>query len=171
MTWGSQNSQEEANEFIDICLDYGLNFIDTAEMYPTTPKTLETQGFSEKILGNWIESSQKRSEIVVATKITGEGFKMIRNGEPISPKTIRIALENSLINLNSDYIDLYQLHWANRGSYHFRNNWNYNPFNQNTEKEINGFSEMTTNNIMELTAVIQSLKSLNQIGWSKYLSS
>ena len=139
MTWGSQNSQEDANEFIEICLDHGLNFIDTAEMYPTTPKTFETQGLSERLLGTWMKSSKKRSDLVVATKVTGEGFKMIRNGEPISPITIRIALEKSLINLNTDYIDLYQLHWANRGSYHFRNNWNYNPFNQNTEKEINDF--------------------------------
>ena len=74
---------------------------------------------------------ENRDEIIVATKVTGEGFKMIRNGDPISPKTIRKAIEQSLLNLNSDYIDLYQLHWANRGSYHFRNNWTYNPFEQN----------------------------------------
>ena len=80
---------------------------------------------------------KNRDEIIVATKVTGEGFKMIRNGDPISPKTIRKAIEQSLLNLNSDYIDLYQLHWANRGSYHFRNNWTYNPFEQNTSKEVN----------------------------------
>ena len=137
MTWGSQNTQNEANEFVSICLDHGVNFFDTAEMYPTTPKSQETQGLSEKILGNWIYNSKNRDKIIVATKVTGEGFKMIRNGEPISPKTIRTAIEQSLLNLNSDYIDLYQLHWANRGSYHFRNNWIYNPFKQNTSKEIN----------------------------------
>ena len=58
MTWGSQNTQNEANEFISICLDHGLNFYDTAEMYPTTPKSEETQGLSEKILGNWIKTSK-----------------------------------------------------------------------------------------------------------------
>ena len=135
MTWGSQNTQNEVNDFIDISLSNGLNFFDTAEMYPTTPKSSETQGLSEKYLGQWIKSSKKRDSIVVASKVVGEGYMIIRNGEPISPKSIRKALEGSLRNLNTDFIDLYQLHWPNRGSYHFRRNWEYNPFNQNKSGE------------------------------------
>lgn len=136
MTWGSQNSQEDANRQIEISLDHGINFLDTAEMYPTTPRSIETQGDTERIIGHWFNKSRQRSDIVLATKITGKGFKSIRNGEPISISSLRIALEGSLKRLQTDYIDLYQLHWSNRGSYHFRQNWNYDPSNQETNKEL-----------------------------------
>jgi aryl-alcohol dehydrogenase-like predicted oxidoreductase len=136
MTWGSQNSQEDANEQIEVSLDNGINFLDTAEMYPTTPRSLKTQGDTERIIGNWIKENNKRAEIVLATKITGKGFNSIRNGESISIKNLRPALEGSLKRLQTDYIDLYQLHWANRGSYHFRQNWSFDPSKQNTQKEL-----------------------------------
>ena len=84
MTWGSQNSQEDANRQIEISLNHGINFLDTAEMYPTTPRSSETQGDSERIIGRWFNKSRQRSNIILATKITGKGFKSIRNGEPIS---------------------------------------------------------------------------------------
>ncbi len=135
MTWGSQNTQFEANEQIEISLEYGINFLDTAEMYPTTPRSPKTQGRTEEIIGNWLYSSKKRDDVILATKITGKGFTSIRNGESISKNNIRLALEGSLKRLKTDYIDLYQLHWSNRGSYHLRQNWNYNPFKQDTEKE------------------------------------
>ncbi len=136
MTWGSQNSQEDANTQIEISINHGINFLDTAEMYPTTPRSSETQGDSERIIGRWFKRSGKRSNIILATKITGKGFKSIRNGDPISISNLRNALEGSLKRLQTDYIDLYQLHWANRGSYHFRQNWNYDPTNQETNKEL-----------------------------------
>ena len=136
MTWGSQNSQEDANRQIEISLNHGINFLDTAEMYPATPRSAETQGDTERIIGHWFNKSRQRSNIILATKITGKGFKSIRNGDPISVANLRTALEGSLRRLQTDYIDLYQLHWANRGSYHFRQNWNYDPTNQETNKEL-----------------------------------
>ena len=136
MTWGSQNSQKDANEQIEVSLDNGINFLDTAEMYPTTPRSSKTQGDSERIIGNWIKKGNKRTKIVLATKITGKGYSSIRNGEPISVNNLRSALEGSLKRLQTDYIDLYQLHWANRGSYHFRQNWSFDPTHQETQKEL-----------------------------------
>ena len=127
MTWGSQNTQQEADEQIDMALDYGVNFIDTAEMYPTTPLSKETQGDTERIIGEWISKSGRRSDVVLATKVSGKGYKNVRDGAPISPASITTAIENSLRSLRTDYIDLYQLHWPNRGSYMFRKNWDYNP--------------------------------------------
>lgn len=83
MTWGSQNSQQEAHEQIDMALDYGVNFIDTAEMYPTTPLSKETQGDTERIIGEWIAKSGRRSDVVLATKVSGKGYKNVRDGAPI----------------------------------------------------------------------------------------
>ena len=153
MTWGSQNSQTDANEQIEISLENGINFLDTAEMYPTTPRSPKTQGRTEKIIGNWFKLSNKREQIVLATKITGKGFSSIRNGDPISISNLRGALEGSLRRLKTDYIDLYQLHWANRGSYHFRQNWQFDPSSQNTlaEKE-------------EMLQLLQELKNLKDEG-------
>ena len=132
MTFGEQNTEKDAHEQLTFALDHGVNFIDTAEMYPTCPLR-ETTGNTEKIIGNWIEKNQsKRSEFILATKISGIGYKAVRNGEGINAKSIRIALEGSLKKLKTDYIDLYQLHWPERGSYHFRQNWTYNPSNQET---------------------------------------
>ncbi len=137
MTWGSQNSQSDANRQIEISIDHGINFLDTAEMYPTTPISSKTQGDTERIIGNWLQETKRRAEIILATKITGKGFKAIRNGEQISASNLRTALESSLKRLKTEYIDLYQLHWANRGSYHFRQNWNYDPSGQ--EKQLDEF--------------------------------
>ena len=161
MTWGSQNSQEDANRQIEISLNHGINFIDTAEMYPTTPRSPKTQGNSERIIGHWFKKSGQRSNIILATKITGKGFKSIRNGDPISVSNLRTALEGSLKRLQTDYIDLYQLHWANRGSYHFRQNWNYDPTNQETNKEL----DETFNILNELNRFIQEGK-IRTIGLS-----
>ena len=78
---------------------------------------------------------KKRKELVIATKISGKGYKNVRNGKGIFPKEIRLAIEGSLENLQTDYIDLYQLHWPNRGSYHFRQYWNYDPTSQESSLE------------------------------------
>ncbi|MBA3325021.1 MAG: aldo/keto reductase [Rhodobacteraceae bacterium] len=128
MTWGSQNTAVEAHAQIDMALDRGVNFIDTAEMYPTTPLSSETSGDTERILGQWIARSGRRCDIVLATKIAGAGNTTVgRDGAPITPETLRAALEGSLKRLRTDYVDLYQLHWPNRGSYHFRQSWSYDP--------------------------------------------
>lgn len=131
MTWGSQNTPEEAFEQIDCALDHGVNFIDTAEMYPTTPLSAETAGATESIIGEWIGRSGRRDDVILATKIVGIGNRTVRpDGAPITPESLRLALEGSLRRLKTDCIDLYQLHWPNRGSYHFRQNWGYDPSRQ-----------------------------------------
>lgn len=135
MTWGTQNTEAEGHRQIDFAVEHGINFIDTAEMYPTTPLSAETQGDTERIIGTWIsENKARRNEIVIATKVSGSGYKAVRNGAPISPETIEIALHASLESLQTDYIDLYQLHWPNRGSYAFRQSWTFDPTRQSTQE-------------------------------------
>ena len=130
MTFGTQTPEADAHRQIDMALDHGINIADTAEIYPVNPMTAATQGDSERILGRWIAKTGKRENLLVATKISGAGQKLIRNGAPISRETISIAVESSLDRLRTDYIDIYQLHWPNRGSYMFRQNWNFDPTGQ-----------------------------------------
>ena len=123
MTWGQQNTQQDANQQIAFALDQGINFIDTAEMYSIPPKA-ETQGATEKIIGNWLAANPgKREEIVLATKITGNGLPWIRNGNIVTGATVKQAVDESLQRLQTDYIDLYQLHWPNRNTPHFGKHW------------------------------------------------
>lgn len=130
MTWGTQNTADEGHAQIDRALDAGINFIDTAEMYPVNPVSEETIGRTERIIGLWLERDMRRSDIILATKHSGEGLAHVRDGAPISSKTIRETVEGSLRRLKTDYIDLYQFHWPNRGSYMFRKNWTYDPSGQ-----------------------------------------
>jgi aryl-alcohol dehydrogenase-like predicted oxidoreductase len=132
MTWGTQNSEAEAHQQMDYAVGQGVNFFDTAELYPVTPAGPETMGLTEDYIGTWLKKSGKRNDIVVATKIAGPGRPYIRNGAPASPKTMREALETSLKRLQTDHVDLYQMHWPNRGHYHFRQSWNYDPSHQDT---------------------------------------
>ncbi|MEM7176743.1 MAG: aldo/keto reductase [Pseudomonadota bacterium] len=134
MTWGTQNTTEEGHRQIDLAFDHGVNFVDTAEMYPTTPRTDATQGDTERVIGDWVARGGARERMVLATKISGVGATGARKGEPISGDAMRRALEASLARLQTDYVDLYQLHWPNRGSYHFRQYWNYNPTRQSRAK-------------------------------------
>jgi len=136
MTWGAQNSAEDAHEQIDRAMDAGINFIDTAEMYPVNPIKERTIGRTERIVGLWFERDMRREEVILATKHSGEGFVMVREGQPISAETIRVAIEGSLRRLKTDYIDLYQFHWPNRGSYMFRKNWTYDPSGQDRAETI-----------------------------------
>jgi len=135
MTWGSQNTEAEGHAQIDAALDRGVNFLDTAEMYPVNPVTAETAGRTESIIGSWLKKSGRRGEVVIATKIVGPG-QIIRPGERIEGATIRKALDASLKRLGTDYVDLYQFHWPNRGSYHFRQNWGFNAQKQPASAEI-----------------------------------
>ncbi len=132
MTWGSQNSEMEAHQQLDYAIGEGVNFIDTAEMYPTTPRLAENTGLSEELIGTWLKGRADRDKLVIASKITGEGNKDVRAGKRVDGAMIREALEGSLKRLQTDIVDLYQLHWPNRGSYHFRKSWNYDPSTQQT---------------------------------------
>ncbi len=126
MTWGSHNTEAEGHAQADLALERGVTFWDTAEMYPTNPVRAETVGRTEEIIGSWLAERGGRSRLVLATKIAGKG-QTIRPGEPITGRAMRAALEASLRRMRTDYVDLYQLHWPNRGSYHFRQHWSYAP--------------------------------------------
>lgn len=141
MTWGTQTTEEDGHRQIDASLDAGINFIDTAEAYPVNPMTKEGAGRTEEILGNWLAKSGRRDEVVIATKVAGKG-NYIRDGEEISAKTIREAIDGSLKRMQTDVIDLYQLHWPNRGSYMFRQNWTYDPSFQNKEAVLDHMREV-----------------------------
>ena len=136
MTWGTQNTEAEGHAQIDYALDHGVNFIDTAELYPSCPMTAATTGRTEEIIGSWVAASGRRDRVIVASKVAGEGNTDVQNGIDISPEKIRISLEGSLRRLQTDYIDLYQLHWPNRGSYHFRQNWSYDPSAQDRQSTL-----------------------------------
>lgn len=119
MTWGCQNSQADADAQLDYALAQGVNFIDTAEMY-AVPPTAETYGATERIIGNWLcANPAKRNQVVLATKMAGSGLQYIRGGGMMTPSTLIQAVDASLARLQTDYIDLYQLHWPNRVSPHF----------------------------------------------------
>ena len=132
MTWGEQNTQNEAFEQMDYSLDNGVNFWDTAELYAVPPKA-ETYGHTESIIGNWFEKTKKRKDVILASKVGGPSRKYMRNGEnSFIGKNLENALHGSLKRLKTDYIDLYQLHWPERnvnnfgrlGYEHKENDWN-----------------------------------------------
>jgi aryl-alcohol dehydrogenase-like predicted oxidoreductase len=136
MTWGTQNSETEGHAQIDYALDHGVNFIDTAELYPVNPMSAETVGRTEEIIGSWFARSGRRDAVILASKVAGKGHDYVQNGIDISPQKVRISLEGSLRRLQTDHIDLYQLHWPNRGTYHFRNNWRFDPTRQDTQQTL-----------------------------------
>lgn len=123
MTWGEQNTVEEAAAQLDRAVAAGINFIDTAEMYPVPPRP-ETQGLSEDYLGRWLQRSGKRGKLIIASKVVGRGARNpgvmhIRNGPRLSLEHIHRAIDNSLRRLGTDYLDLYQLHWPERDTNFF----------------------------------------------------
>ncbi len=134
MTWGTQNTESEGHAQMDFALDQGVNFWDTAEMY-AVPPTAESYGSTETIIGTWIKANTSRREkIVLATKISPEMPYIRGGGQDIDKKNILQAVEDSLSRLQTDYIDLYQLHWpSNRPTYHFDNAWTFTP--KDTDKE------------------------------------
>lgn len=119
MTWGRQNSEEQAHQQMDYAVEQGINFFDTAEMYPIPPKK-ELYAVTEEFIGNWFKKTGKREEIVLATKIAGRAdfTKHIRT-TGFSREAITTAVDGSLQRLQTDYIDLYQLHWPERNTNYF----------------------------------------------------
>ncbi|MFT8417659.1 MAG: aldo/keto reductase [Acetobacter sp.] len=117
MTFGQQNTQAEGHAQLDLALDRGINFIDTAELYSIPPRA-ETYGATEAIIGSWLKARGGRDRLVIASKVVGRSSApwYRPDGEParLTPRQIRYALEGSLRRLNTDYIDLYQLHWPDR---------------------------------------------------------
>ena len=119
MTWGNQNTEAEGHEQMDYAVDQGINFFDTAELYPI-PAHPDRYADTEKIIGTWFQKNGNRDKIVLATKIAGkaEMSKFIRT-TGFSPDAIRRAVDGSLERLQTDYIDLYQLHWPERNANFF----------------------------------------------------
>jgi len=119
MTWGEQNNQKEAFEQMDYAISQGINFFDTAEMY-AVPSTEKTFGKTETIIGNWFKERNNRKKVILATKVSGPGLSWIRGGGlQYAKENISSALLGSLERLQTDYIDLYQLHWPERNTNYF----------------------------------------------------
>jgi aryl-alcohol dehydrogenase-like predicted oxidoreductase len=125
MTWGQQNTEAEGHEQMDYALDQGVNFWDTAEMYSIPPQR-ETQGSTERIIGTWFQSRGKRDKIILASKVAGRSeFDWLRDGgvnARVNREQINYAVDQSLKRLQTDYIDLYQVHWPDRPM-----DWGSNP--------------------------------------------
>ena len=118
MTWGEQNNQAEASAQMDYAREQGINFFDAAEMYPVPPRP-ETQGATESMIGHWLTATGAREQIVLATKVTGRGdanigMGHIRGGPRLSREHIFKAIDESLARLQTDHVDLYQIHWPER---------------------------------------------------------
>ncbi|GLI91700.1 aldo/keto reductase [Methylocystis echinoides] len=117
MTWGQQNTEAEGHEQLDFALDRGVTFIDTAEIY-SIPPCPETQGSTERIIGSWLAARKNRDRVIIATKVAGRGDAhwLRADGAPpvLDRKNIHVAIDGSLKRLQTDYVDLYQLHWPDR---------------------------------------------------------
>jgi len=113
MTFGEQNSEAEAHEQLDRAVAFGINFIDTAEMYPVPPRA-ETQGRTEAFIGSWLKARASRDDVIIASKVSGPGLDHIRGGPRLTRAQIHQAIDASLMRLQTDYLDLYQLHWPDR---------------------------------------------------------
>lgn len=154
MTFGEQNTQADAFSQLDYALERGINFIDTAEMYPVPPKA-ETQGKTEAFIGNWLEKSGKREKVVLATKVAGpRNVPYIRDNMALDHRHIHQAIDDSLSRLKTDYIDLYQLHWPQRQT---------NTFGQLNYPYPNKQEEVT------LIETLEALSDLVRMGKVRYI--
>ena len=159
MTWGTQNNQTDADAQIEYALDQGINFMDTAEMY-AVPPSAETYGKTETIIGNWIAANpSRRDEFILASKIAGKGIPYIRGGGDITGEAVTSAIEASLKRLQTDVIDLYQLHWPNRPSPHFA---------RHAPGKI-GFTQVdTATESAQMLAILQALDAAVKAGKIRY---
>jgi len=144
MTWGVQNNQQDANQQIAYALDQGINFVDTAEMY-AVPPSAETYGKTETIIGHYLAANpHQRKDIILTSKIAGPGLPWVRDGGKITGAAVITSVEASLKRLQTDYIDLYQLHWPNRQSPHFGQHApnHYRFSNSNTVEQIDSMLDI-----------------------------
>ena len=165
MTWGQQNTEDEGFEQMDYAIDMGINFFDTAEMYAVPPKK-ETQGSTEKIIGNWFNKRKNRNKVILATKVCGRApFTWLRADEKPTEQTkkqIFEAVDKSLDRLQTDYIDLYKLHWPDRPMSLFGGSINY----QHIEGEANSI-ESILDALSELIKIgkIRNIGLSNETPW------
>ena len=170
MTFGEQNSKEEAWEQLDYAVENGVNFIDTAEMY-SVPGRAETCGSTERIIGEWLKNSGKRNELILSTKVVGPspGLKYIRQGPNFEREQVMDAVEGSLKNLKVDCVDLYQYHWPERENNRF--GIRIYPFEKNEQWENNLLDRALTMNQLIKAGKIRHWGVSNDSAWGvmKYL--
>ena len=166
MTYGEQNTEKEAHEQLNFALENGVNFVDTAEMYPVPPKQ-KTQGLTEKYIGSWLKKYKKRQEVILATKVTGPAldFSYIRNPLRIDKKNIESAIMENLKRLGTDYIDLYQIHWPQRQTNYF-GQLDYIYSNENKNEIIDNIYESyeTLNNLVT-SGKVRAIGLSNDTAW------
>ncbi len=152
MTWGQQNTESDGHAQLDYALDQGINFIDTAEMY-SVPGRRETQGSTERIIGSWIAARRNRDQFVLATKVTGpSGMTWIRDPLRFNRTSLEAAIDGSLRRLQTDYVDLYQLHWPERKTNFFgRRGYQHDP------------SDSWQDNFLEILEVMEDLVQAGKI--------
>ena len=166
MTFGEQNTESEAHDQLNFSLENGVNFIDTAEMYPVPPNA-KTQGLTEKYIGSWLKKSNNRHNVIIASKVTGPApdFSYIRNSLKIDKKNIEQAITKNLQRLNTDYIDLYQIHWPQRQTNYFGQlNYKYSKDNINEITDNLNESYETLNDLM-MSGKIRSIGLSNDTSW------
>ncbi|WP_396602854.1 aldo/keto reductase [Algibacter sp. R77976] len=161
MTWGNQNTESEGHEQLDYAIDQGVNFIDTAELYPV-PATAEISGRTSKIIGTWLKKSSNRDQVVIASKIAGPGdYTAHIRTTGFSPSAIKEAIDLELQRLQTDYIDLYQLHWPERNT----NRFGVRNFNLDTKWKDN-FNEILHSLDAEIKAGrIRNIGISNENAW------
>jgi len=141
MTWGLQNTESDGHAQMDYALEQGINFFDTAEMY-AVPASASTYGKTEEIIGTWFKKTGNRDKVILASKVAGGGRPWVRGGKGIDGPSVREAVDASLRRLQTDVIDLYQIHWPNRGHYHWEGSWTYDPFRQDRDTVLPSMLEV-----------------------------
>jgi aryl-alcohol dehydrogenase-like predicted oxidoreductase len=163
MTFGEQNTEKDAHEQLNYAVDKGINFVDTAELY-SVPGRPETQGLTEKYIGTWLKH-QKREDLVIASKVTGPspGLLYIRKNLGFSKEVLQVALNKSLRRLQTDYIDLYQLHWPERKANFFGQRNFETPINESWEDNFLEILETLNDFVKE--GKIRQLGISNETSW------
>lgn len=165
MTWGRQNTEAQGHEQMDYALNHGVNFFDTAEMY-AVPPSADTYGKTEQIIGSWFKKTGNRDKVILASKVVGPGLGWVRDGQAkIDRSNILKAVDASLSRLQTDYIDLYQLHWPNRGSYAFSQLWGYSPKFDPTLVQANFLEVLETLNELIKSGKIRHAGLSNETAW------
>ncbi|PCJ99031.1 MAG: aldo/keto reductase [Zetaproteobacteria bacterium] len=164
MTWGRQNTEAEGHEQMDYALEQGVNFFDTAELYAVPPNP-DTYGKTEAIIGTWFNKTGNRDKVILASKVAGPGMQWIRGGGNMTSASIKAALDDSLKRLQTDYIDLYQLHWPNRGGYHFSQHWDYAPKFDKKQIEEDFINVLETLETLVKAGKIRHIGLSNETAW------